>query len=302
MLVTQVAMGYASMLALTLAVSSAVSLQGQSVGFVEPRFPVRVTNDLVYLTPQGPSDAPLQLDRYEPAGPGAPQLRPAFVAIHGGGLTRGSKAAANIVELCRELASRGYVCAAINYRLRRMTGGVLQPSPTRALQDAVDDAALAVAWITTQAPAWRIDPRRIAVGGSSAGATIALRLAYGPTPSAGTIEAVLTWSGSLYASADLIDSSDPPLFIVHGTADTLVGVEEARSLARRARTISLPHAVYICEGIGHNMPLDRRPLGQSLYHHLAVFLAKAHDLTQRGPDASRVPALHTDQDAIPCPR
>jgi acetyl esterase/lipase len=300
------ASGYTWILALSILTwSNAVSLNGQSIGFVDSLFPIQVTIDLVYAAPRVASEAALQLDLYEPTGPGAPQLRPAFVAIHGGGLARGDKTDANIVELCRALASRGYSCAAINYRVRQRTGRGLQPSPTRALQDAVDDAGRAIAWITTQASAWRIDPRRIAVGGSSAGAAIALRVAYGPTPSLGTIGAVLSWSGSLYASGDLIDATDPPLFIVHGAADTLVGVEEARSLARRARAISLPHAVYICEGVGHNMPLDRRPLGQSLYRHLAAFLAKSLDLTQRGPGASSLdgtaPTVHTDPESILCP-
>jgi len=300
------ASGRTSILALSiLSFSNAVSLNGQSAGFVDSVFPVQVTPDLGYAARVGASGAALQLDLYEPAGPGAPHLRPAFVAIHGGGLAAGDKTNANIVELCRALASRGYVCAAINYRLRTTTDGVLQPSPAQALQNAVDDAGRAIAWITAQASAWRIDPRRIVVGGSSAGATIALRVGYGPTRSVGKIAAVLSWSGSLYASPDLIDASGPPLFLVHGTADTLVAVEEARSLARRARAISLPHAVYLCEGIGHNMPLDRRPFGLSLYGHLAAFLAKSLDLTQRGPGASSLdgaaPTMRTDPEPISCP-
>lgn len=77
----------------------AAFLHGQSVAFVDSLFPVRITLNLVY-------DAPLELDLYEPVGPGAPDLRPAFIAIHGGGLTRGDKATANMVELCREMPGR----------------------------------------------------------------------------------------------------------------------------------------------------------------------------------------------------
>lgn len=73
-----------------------------SVGFVDPRFPVRVSNNLAYPGPGTASEAAAQPDRYEPAGPGAPQLRAVLVAIRGGGLTRGDLTAASIVELCCE--------------------------------------------------------------------------------------------------------------------------------------------------------------------------------------------------------
>lgn len=82
--------------------------------FVTQRFPVKVSNDLEYARApvRSPelSSKPLLLDLYEPDGDGAPALRPGFVAVHGGGLTRGDKRTENMVELCRELAGRGYAC------------------------------------------------------------------------------------------------------------------------------------------------------------------------------------------------
>jgi hypothetical protein len=85
---------------------------------------------------------------------------------------------------------------------------------------------------------------------------------------------------------------------MHGTPRALVieveegDLERALELTRRVR-------------IGHNMPLDRRPFGLSLYGHLAAFLAKSLDLTQRGPSASSLdgaaPTMRTDPKPISCP-
>ena len=89
--------------------------------FVTPRFAVNATSDLEYarapVRSPAASDKTLLLDLYEPDGDSAPALRPGFVAVHGGGLTRGDKRTENMVELCRELVGRGYACVSINYRL-----------------------------------------------------------------------------------------------------------------------------------------------------------------------------------------
>ena len=104
-----------------------------------------------------------------------------------------------MAELCRDLAARGYLCVSINYRLRSPDG---IPEAGVALRNAVDDAAQAVRWLASHAQEWRLDTRRIGIGGSSAGATIALRLAYDSPPPAIPIAAVLSWSGALYAPAE----------------------------------------------------------------------------------------------------
>jgi predicted esterase len=230
-------------------------------------YDVGVTEDVVY-------GSGLTLDLYEPAGAAAPRVRPAFVAMHGGGWTRGTKRNENMVELCRELAARGFVCASIGYRL---TGDV---------DDAADDAEQALRWLVRNARKYNVDPKRIAIGGSSAGAITALHVAYGRRNA--NVRAVLSWAGGLEGREEMLQRGGPALFLVHGTADRSIPVEEARAILKRARAVGLRHEAYICSDIGHNAPLDRRPFGVSLYDRLAAFLS-------RGANA---PVVH---DAIPCP-
>jgi acetyl esterase/lipase len=280
--------------------------------FVDSRFPVKVTHDVAYATaPVRSADSatkPLLLDLYEPNGDAAPRLRPGFVAVHGGGLTRGDKRTENMVELCHELAARGYVCLSINYRLRGDDPPAIGDTPfARTLNAAIADAGKAVRWLHDNAKRYRVDHSRIAVGGSSAGATIALRLAYEAAPRRVPIAAVFSWVGGLNGDEQILDAGEPPLFIVHGADDDLVPVGEARALARRAAQSRLSHKMFVCEGLGHNVPLDRRPAGTSLYRHLAEFLHANMDLTSLGRRPRRKsPRMQwqnapTESPAVPCP-
>lgn len=279
--------------------------------FVTLRFPVKVTNDLVYAlspvrSPQS-DEEPLLLDLYEPDGDSAPGLRPGFVAVHGGGLARGDKRTENMEQLCRELAGRGYACASINYRLR----GDDPPGEgatvlARTLSAAIEDAGRAVMWLRSNAVRYRVDPARIAIGGSSAGAAIVLRLAYRDASPGAQVGAVLSWVGGLDGSEDMLGAGEPPLFIVNGAVDTLVPASEAHALAERARRVAIPHEIYVCEELGHNVPLDRRPGGVSLYHRLAGFLFAHLDLSNMRRKPQARPRVHSpprlDRRSVPCPR
>jgi acetyl esterase/lipase len=249
----------------------------------------------------------LRLDLYQPEGRDAPRPRPAFVAVHGGGLTVGSRRNENIVQLCEELAARGWVCASIDYRLR----GDDPPAPRGVSSDAtlaaaVEDARRAVRWLRRRASRLGLDPRRIAVGGSSAGATIALRAAYMRPRRRSAPAAVFAWSGELYTTTDVLEAGEPPLFVVYGTADTMVEAAPVRALIERAHAVGIPYEAYFCAGVGHNAPLDRRPDGVSLYDRLAAFLHRELDLAGPGSPLarrSRPPARGTPAglDPVPCP-
>jgi acetyl esterase len=87
---------------------------------------------------------------------------PVLVYFHGGGFTIGSIASHDI--LCREL-SRLAPCAVISvdYRL----------APEYKFPTAFDDAWDAVRWIADNGPKLGVDTKRIALGGDSAGGTLA---------------------------------------------------------------------------------------------------------------------------------
>lgn len=108
---------------------------------------------------------PLVLDIYR-AKRGAVR-RPLVIYVHGGGWRRGDSrtngAFANFPDVLASLAARGYVVAAINYRL---SGEARFPA-------AVRDVNSAIAFLRMHAGEWDIDPGRIVLWGDSAGAHLA---------------------------------------------------------------------------------------------------------------------------------
>ena len=117
---------------------------------------------------------PLKMDIYEPRG-NYSEKRPLLVFIHGGAFFTGDKAIEPIVRICRHFASLGYVVASINYRLG------FRPTPTSIVEagfSAYLDTDAAIRYLLYYKDVYRIDPSKIFVGGSSAGAITALNIAF----------------------------------------------------------------------------------------------------------------------------
>jgi acetyl esterase/lipase len=124
---------------------------------------IRVVANVAYLEP-GRIE---KLDLYLPAMPTSGPLSPAFVWIHGGGFTAGDKAQIRDVGVATSLASAGYVVASINYKLGAGS------FPTN-----IGDCKDAVRFLRAHAADYHLDPNRIAVGGGSAGAYLALMVGF----------------------------------------------------------------------------------------------------------------------------
>jgi acetyl esterase len=90
-----------------------------------------------------------------------------LIFFHGGGWVLGDLESHDI--LCRRLANAGQ-CAilAVDYRL----------APENKFPAAVDDAIAATAWLFENAASLQVDPRRVAIGGDSAGANLAAVVAH----------------------------------------------------------------------------------------------------------------------------
>jgi acetyl esterase/lipase len=193
-------------------------------------------DDLADLVDGHPTS--LQLDIYQPDGDTAAR-RPVIVWIHGGGFTGGSRSSE--AEIATAYARLGYVTASVDYRtdpdnrcgaVRDQTiadPGLLDTETERckrALQAAQDDVALAIAWLRSHAPDYRIDPTRIAVGGFSAGAVTAVNLAQrqnttGPAPAVSAVSMALAASGCNF-DPESIDGTDAPISILAAGGDQLV--------------------------------------------------------------------------------
>ncbi|MBN9134170.1 MAG: alpha/beta hydrolase [Nitrosospira multiformis] len=90
---------------------------------------------------------------------------PALLYFHGGGYCVGSLDSHD--SLCRTLAALAPCCVLnVDYRL----------APEHPFPTAVHDAQDAYQWLLSNGPAHGIDPRRVAVGGDSAGGTLATGL------------------------------------------------------------------------------------------------------------------------------
>jgi len=92
---------------------------------------------------------------------------PLWVWIHGGGFMHGDKSEIP-AKLINDALAAGVSVASINYRLS-------QQAPWPA---CVMDAARAVQFLRWDAGSWKLDPKRVACGGGSAGGGISLWLAF----------------------------------------------------------------------------------------------------------------------------
>lgn len=87
---------------------------------------------------------------------------PVLLYFHGGGFTIGSIETHD--SLCRQLALRsGWAVVSLDYRL----------APEHPFPAAVDDSWAAMRWLAEHASQWGLDGSRLAVGGDSAGGTLA---------------------------------------------------------------------------------------------------------------------------------
>lgn len=120
-------------------------------------------------------DLDLDMDIYYPKEPVMRSRRPLLLLIHGGAFYNGDKQDLGYPEMGHYFAERGYVVASINYRLGFKP---LAPDVDRAGYRALQDAHAAVCYLIDNADEFGIDTTRIFAAGTSAGAIIALNLAF----------------------------------------------------------------------------------------------------------------------------
>jgi uncharacterized protein (TIGR02246 family) len=137
-------------------------------------------------------ELPLKADVYRLPGD---DVRPVVVWVHGGGLIFGNRDGPSPDQRKRYLDA-GYVVVSIDYRL----------APETKLAGIVEDIRDAVTWVRTKGPElYKIDPKRVAVVGHSAGGYLALVAGYAVEPRPQAVVAFYGYGdvdGDWYAKPD----------------------------------------------------------------------------------------------------
>ncbi len=193
----------------------------------------------------------LKMDIYQPTGDNFAH-RPLLLFAFPGSFTAGTRLSPDIIQLCDNFSKRGYVCASIDYRLGFEGGSDCDTNQFKALMRGVQDMKAAVRYFYKDAQTtntFRIDTNQIFIGGSSAGAFIALNYAYGkedtlsrsepdwarpaldslggPEGNSGNLGYASKVKGVIDLCGGIADTvwimpGDPILVGVHGTADATV--------------------------------------------------------------------------------
>ncbi|PKH41859.1 Acetyl esterase/lipase [Nocardioides alpinus] len=220
-----------------------------------------------------------RLDIYLPAGKDAIKDAPVLLQVHGGAWSVGEKEHQGR-PLMNQMAAKGWVCVAINYRL----------SPRDAWPAHIVDVKRAIAWIKDNIADYGGDPDYLAITGGSAGGHLTALAALTPgdpafqpgfedadtrvqaavpfygvydfagstglTNAIGMRDAFLgpkvmktTWADApdTYEAASpilRITPDAPDFFVIHGELDSLVAVDQARMFVAELRRTSRKSVVY----------------------------------------------------------
>ena len=121
----------------------------------------------------------LVMDIYRPVGD-TETKRPLLIFAHAGFFVAGTKEDGDMVEFCNYFAKKGYVCASISYRLGVSIFEIDSLGFGKAIIRSVQDARAAIRFFRDEdnAVLYGIDTTQIFLGGSSAGAVLALHAGF----------------------------------------------------------------------------------------------------------------------------
>jgi len=227
---------------------------------------------------------PLLLDASVPDGPGP---FPAVVLVHGGGFTKGNKTT-YITPIFEPLTKANFAWFTIDYRL----------APAAQLPAPVDDVVSALEWVHRHATEYKVDPKRIALLGESAGAYLvdyaamvapkqyapaAVVSFYGPHDllmqtsgkTVGEGLAGLTGVHELDSAGEkklravspyyMVRKGLPPFLLIHGDKDQLVPYEQSVRFCKTLQAHEDACELFTVPGAIHGMGVWEQHSDQQAY-------------------------------------
>jgi acetyl esterase/lipase len=210
-----------------------------------------------------------KLNIWVPTGTKKTDKLPVLVWLYGGGWYSGQRDDYGFAG--RAFARQGFIVVIPDYRI----------VPDGHWPDFLQDSAAAVAWTDANIANYGGDPDRIALSGHSAGAYNAVMLALDPQwmKAAGSDTSVIRGVAALAGPYDFapfekggradvamgdvrpvertqpitfVHPDAPPLWLGHGTADTVVRVRNSQRLAAAMQKVGGSAALREYDGLSHN--------------------------------------------------
>ena len=238
-----------------------------------------ISETFTYVSKDGQD---LELDVYRPEFD-ADFERATLIYVHGGGFQGGKKDSDGIKIFCTRMAEKGYVVASISYRLTRKDkeGGFGCECPAQEKMNtfyaAMEDIQDATFFLIQNRESLGIDPQRIILAGSSAGAEAVLNTAYQPPYCYGldsgpvSYAGVISMAGAVTDTISIYDESAIPSLFFHGTDDPLVPYASAphhyckkedpgylvlhgpQTIAQKLQQLNVPFWLHTTCGGGHEL-------------------------------------------------
>jgi acetyl esterase/lipase len=232
-----------------------------------------VERDITYCTAGGVA---LKLDVYYPKTMDKPMQ--VAVYVHGGGWTQGDKASDAGIADVPGLVARGYLVAAVDYRL----------APQYKFPAMIEDCKCAIRFLHANAARFNVDPDHIGAWGGSAGGHLVSLLGltdasagfegsagyadqssrvqavvdmFGPTSLRGMpVERAEPVFGTTDTFSEVFERASPikyvtkdasPFLILHGEKDTIVPPAQSQMLYDRLKAAGVPATLVMVKNAGH---------------------------------------------------
>jgi len=256
-------------IALLISFAANAQMSSQDTSFIADRSVVFAQYDTTILA----------MDLYLPAD--ISKLHDCIIFSYGGGFVHNNQRNSEYAAFCRRLADEGgFVVAAIDYRLG-MKGVVIKGTlsavkPTEnAIRMATEDLFKALGCILDNSAEFGVDPSKIILCGSSAGAIMSLQADFelcNATPMTRLIPSdfrfagVISFAGAVFSregKCKYTRHAPAPTFFLHGTKDILVKYDKiaffklrfsgSNDLVKQFKKNHWPYKIMRFEGEGHGV-------------------------------------------------